>query len=854
MGDSQKANSIKWYRRLLKLYPARFREEYAGPLERDFQDEIGEAGNAFAFWARVLRDLVISIPREFAREIFLDLRFSVRVYAKRPLVTILAIAALAMAIGATTGVFSIVDALLLRSLPFREPERLAEWSQMGFLQGEYKEWRANQKYAEGIAPYLQIDATVARSDAAVRVKLTETDVEFFKTLGSDTEIGRTFAAGEDEPGHVNEMVISYALWQQFFGGDPRVLGSHVNLNGAPMEIIGVAQPRFDFPTRTAVWTPSIHEFSAIPKTGVFFWHAFARLNPGMTLERANSMMQAALWPGQSSDQRLPRLESMRQQLSGRVTEASFVMMGAAAFVLLIACANIANLLLARVAERRNEMAVRAALGASRARLTQQLITESIALAGIAAIGGIFIAQWTAKIALAAQPVPLGTQDYTIVDWRIVTFAALVTLLTGFLFGVFPAWLSGRMQPASGGMAERSGGRGARGMARLRSTMVAVQVSLTVILLAGAIVLGRGFLRLEGTDLGFRTDHLITLSASVLGTREAEDTRRGNYFRETLERLRAVPGVESAAAIDTLPLMADYFTPTGFFGESDVKFDSGAKAPFALYQWSSPDYFKTMGAKLIAGRDFAATDTPGSEPVAVVSEELARSTGMGKSIIGRKFTAAFFKTTYTVVGIAADVQMMVDDRRRPLVFLPAQQQVPRTMMFVARVHGDPEAYLAPCRDAVQAVDREVALYNVVTLQNRLADVLARPRFYTTGVLFLSGFALLLAIIGIYGVASYSVAQRTHEIGVRLAVGARSSEVRWMILRQGFIPAAIGMAIGIGGAEWLGKFLAHLIDGAKSMDAPTCAMAAGGLALVAMISTWTATRRVARMDPVTILRSE
>ncbi len=241
-------------------------------------------------------------------------------------------------------------------------------------------------------------------------------------------------------------------------------------------------------------------------------------------------------------------------------------------------------------------------------------------------------------------------------------------------------------------------------------------------------------------------------------------------------------------------------------------------------------------------------------MAVVSEEFARSTGMGTSIIGRKFTAAFFKTTYTVVGITSDVRMMVDDQRRPVVFLPAQQRVPRTMTFVARVHGDPEKYLAVCRDAVQSVDRQVAIYNLMTLEQRLADTLARPRFYTTAVLFLSGFALLLAIIGIYGVASYSVAQRTHEIGVRLAVGARSREVRWMILRQGLLPAVIGMAIGIFGAVNLGTILAHMIDGAKSMDASTCAMAAGGLTFTAMISMWMATRRIARMDPVTILRSE
>jgi putative ABC transport system permease protein len=842
------ADPAKWYRLLLKLYPARFREEFAGPLEREFRDEYRESGGGFWFWAGALADAAVSIPGEFTREMLQDLHFSVRVYAQRPLVTILAVAALAMAIGATTGVFSIVNALLLRSLPFRDPERIVRWSQFYFIRDGYPAWRANQTYADAVAPYYTAEMNLTRDADAVRVKVTESTAEFFRVMGSEPEIGRAFADGEDLPGHVNEAVISYSLWQQFFGGDGRVLGSTVKINGIAMKVIGVARPKFDYPDRTAVWTPSVVDMGALPKTGAIFWHGMARLKARTTIERATSMIQASAPRGNEA----PRFISLRETLSGNVTQASLVMMGAAAFVLLIACANIANLLLARVAERRSEIAVRAALGASRARLVQQLITESIALAAMSSIAGVFIAQWVSKIALAAQPVPLGSQEYTILDWRVLEFAVGITALTGILFGVFPAWLSGRVH-STAGVSDRSGGS-TSGASRLRNAMVAVQVSLTLVLLAGSIVMGRGFLRLMGTDLGFHADRLVTMSISLLGSHHNTAVLRGNYLNESLERLRAVPGVESAAAIDSLPLTGDYFTPTGVIAETEVKLDSGATAAFATYSWATADYFKTMATPILSGREFTHSDGAGTEPVAVVSDMFARSTGLGNAIIGRKFTSQFYKVSYTIVGVVSDIRHLVESDVRPMVYLAATQSMPRTFTFAARVHGNPENYLAVCRDAVQLVDHEVAVYGASTLGDRLAATLARPRLYTTAILFLSGFAVLLAIIGIYGVSSYSVTQRKHEIGVRMAVGATVGNVRWMILRQGLVPTVAGVVIGIGGAAAAGRFLEHLITDAKSMDAATCGAAASGLAITAALSMWSATRRVTRMDPIETLRSE
>ena len=853
------ADPLKLYRLLLKLYPARFREEYGTPLEQQFSDEYREAGGAwarFSVWMRTLGDLAISVPLELARELGQDLRYSVRIYARRPGVTLLAVAAMALAIGATTGVFSVVNALLLRSLPFRAPERMVQLGD--FLAGPvtsstFQSWRSHSDYLEDAAKYTENEMNLSGVPQSARIKVTETTANFFGAMGREPEIGRSFLPGEDVPGKDDVAVLSHGLWQELFGGDPRVLGSTVRLNGTPLKVVGIAPPGLDYPAKTAVWTPTIFDVAKIPKSGPVMSILVGRLKPGLTLARAQSMFEAEmehLEPGalKRNASHPLRLIPLREQLAGPVRRASLVLLGAVSFVLLIACANVANLLLTRITERRKELVLRTALGASRARLLQQLITESVLLTGFAGLAGMLVAEWASRLANVAQPAELAVQNYTILDWRVLAFAASLAAITGFVFGVLPASLIGRLQPAEDLMRTSSDASNSR-VRRLRSALVAAQVALTLVLLGGSIVMGRAFLKLLGADLGFKTDHVITMSVSLAGTRYHDQNLRAQYYRDALDHLSKVPGVESAGAIDSLPLA------TNTFMGNNAKLN-GRDIGFACVMWTTPDYFRTMRTPISFGRDFASSDRKGTEPVAIVNEEFARLAGENRTLIGKKMKSDFAGGEVTIVGIARSVRYSPNSEEKAIatIFLPFGQSPFPFMTFVARVHGKTDAYLAVGRDAIQSVDRQVPVFNVKTLDERLAENLARPRFYTTTVLFFGVFALLLAVIGVYGVASYSIVQRTHELGVRMAVGASAERMRWLLLRQSLAPVAIGTAAGVAGSFGLGRFMERLTDAAQGLDPATCGIAAALLALVAGVAVWSATQRILRLDPMQVLRAE
>jgi putative ABC transport system permease protein len=853
---------LKLYRFLLKLYPARFREEYGTPLEQQFSDEYREAGGSlarFGVWMRTLRDLAISIPLELGRELRQDLRYSVRIYSRRPGVTLLAVAAMALAIGATTGVFSVVNALLLRSLPFRAPERMVQLG-IPFVPPDsppaFHAWRSRSNYLEDAAMYSQTEMNLSGAAGSARVRVSETSSNFFSALGREPEIGRGFAADEDVEGKNGVAVISYGLWQQFFGGDPRVLGSTVHLNGQPLTVLGIAPPGLDYPVKTAVWTPSVFNLARIPKSGVVWREVFGRLKPGLTLARAQSMFDADrehLSPGVLKQEGADRVKliPLREQLAGPVRRASLVLLGAVSFVLLIACANVANLLLTRITERRKELALRASLGASRARLAQQLITESVLLAGLAAAAGMLVAHWAARLATAAQPAQLTAQNYTILDWRVLGFAAGLAVLTGFVFGVLPASLIGRLQPSEDLVRAPSDGSNSS-VRRLRSALVALQVALTLVLLGGSIVMGRSFSKMLGADLGYRTDHVITMNVSLAGTRYDKPELRTQYYHDALDRLRKVPGVEAAGGIDALPLA------TNAFMGIDAELDSSPKAEFSCVMWATTDYFRTMRTDIVAGRDFTSKDQQGAARVAIVNEEFARDAGGSQAVLGHHVKSIFggSGSGVTIVGVVQTVHYDAGpaDKPMPILFLPPDQNPYPFMTLVARVHGRTEAYLPIARDAVQSVGRQVPVFDVKTLDQRLAENLARPRFYTTAVLFFGAFGLLLAVIGVYGVASHSILQRTHELGVRIAIGASAQRMRWMLLRQSLLPVAFGMAAGVAGAFGLGQFLQHLLDTAQRVDGITCAIAAATLAAIASLAVWSATQRILRLDPMQVLRAE
>src|SRR5579884_1476828 len=641
--------SLKLYRLLLKLYPASFRENYEGPLERDFQDEYAQTTGAAAIvglWMRTALDVAASAPPQIFREFLQDARHALRVWGKRPVHTAFAIAALAIGIGANTGVFSVLNALLLRSLPFREPDRLAALPMFSPtpLTGhvaEFHAWRTHSRYLEDAARFNSSEVNLDGAHEGMRVRLTETSSNFFSLLGCRPPWGRGFAPGEDTPGRDGVAVIGYGLWQEFFGGDRNALGRTIRVNGAPLTIVGIAPPEFDYPQRTAIWAPTSFDWDRIPKEGPNFLQIIGRLKAGVTWAQARQAFKAEAsgqWSPMGGAAGPPPLSPIQEQLAGPVKRASLILMAGAALILLMACLNLANLLLARTLDRSNEMTIRAALGASRARLIQQLLTESVCAALLAAVAGLLVAAWAERLASAVQPAPLAEQAYTILDWRVLAFALGVAVLTGIAFGVLPALSIGRARGSS--MLIRSAAAGPR-TARTRNVLMAAQVALTIVLLTSSIALGRAFLGLLRVDNGYAVRNIITMSVSLAGSPYEKDDRALAWYDEVMRRVRAVPGVVSASATEFLPLNS-----TAYMG-GEFPFAGAPTGRFALLLRVMPDFFQTMGGRVLRGREFQTRDLKAGVSVAVVSDEFARNSGDPRSVVGR--TLMIFGRPATVVG-------------------------------------------------------------------------------------------------------------------------------------------------------------------------------------------------------------
>jgi predicted permease len=838
-------NRGKIYSWLLKLYPAGFREEYQAPMERHFQDEYRDAssrGARLLLWLTAIADVALSAPAEMVRELRQDLAHAFRVYRRRAVSSVMAVVALAFAIGAGTGVFSVLSALLLRSLPFSNPEQLVELrnSPFGPMKGRaaFTEWRHQSLYLQDAAAFSLDDANLMYGRDALRIKVAETSANFFRLLGVAPVIGRTFSPDEDATGHSGVAVISHALWQQSYGGSRGAVGAVLHIDGIPLTVIGVAPARFDYPGKVNVWTPTVFDFETIPKRGAFLFQTVGRLKDALSVGKASQMFDAeiqhvtpALLTGEQQNR--ASLISLQDQLSGQVRRAGWVMFGMIFLILLTACANVAQLLLSRTTDRRRELAVRAALGAGRARLIQQLIVEASALTVTAAALGLLVAYWIGNLASSVAPPALATQTYTVLDWRVLGFAATLAVLMGVVFGVVPALLVGRLQPSGEILRAQS----VAGTRRARAVLVTLQAGLTLILVVSSITMGRTFLERLRSDLGFQTAHVVTLNLSLEGTRYHGGPAEWRYYSAALDRLRAVPGVEAAGAVSYLPL-AD-----NFYAASSFQLDSGQTVKPVVMNATMPGYFQAIGTGFLAGHDF------GHDGI-IVNAAFAESAGLGNAILGRKVKAPWTKTPYLIVGV-------VNTARDPgfaEIYWPVEEEPPAALTLVARVQGQAEAYLARCRDAVRAADPEVPVYDVLTLDQRLSSQLARPRFFTTATLFLAALALLLAAVGIYGMAANSVAQRTQEMGIRMALGASYRRIRIMLLRETALPIAWGLAFGIAGAIASGRFLEHLLENAQPAQPEIFLAAAGLLLFIGLSACWAASARVLAIEPALAVRNE
>ncbi|HTR38033.1 MAG TPA: ABC transporter permease [Bryobacteraceae bacterium] len=844
--------ALRSYRWLLKLYPAGFRASYGDAMERQFLDEISDAHGPLsraALWIRVLCDLAVSAPLLFAREIVQDSRHALRLWSRRPLHTGFAISALAIGIGANTGVFSVVNALLLRSLPFHDPDRLiaTHW----FLppnqsEQQFHDWTKKSTYLEDATITYNGDANLGGTAESARVRLTQTSWNFFSLLGSKPWIGRTFAPGEDTPGKSAVAVIGYGLWQQLYAGNRAALGSIIRANGAPLTIIGVAPPGFDYPAKSVLWTPTAFSRDLIPATG-FIPETVARLKPGLSWAQASEAFaldadRLAPPHSQAHNKRYPHpMTRLRDDLAGPVKIASLILMAGVGLILLIACTNVASLMLARTTERDAELSIRSALGASGARLAQQLLIESVLLSLAASAAGLLVARWTIAVATKVQPAPLGSQAYSVLDWRVLTFCIGVSILTGLLFGVLPSCYAGRAHNLEVIRSNRT-----RGQRLSRELLVAAQVAFTMILLACSFSIGRAFVHLMHADHGFDTKGLITVSASLEGTIHQGDGRELEYFEEALQRVRRLPGVKDASATGFLPLGATVFLGAPF------GMDGRQPAEYSMLVPVLPHYFETIGGRILYGREFTDAEVRSDAPVALVNERFAAEFGHSYDALGRKIRLG---TRYErqIIGVVRTTDYMADQNATQ-IFVPDHAPGSYFPTFVIRVDGKAEDHLATVRDDIQAIDRQVPVFAAKTMDERLDEALARPRFYSVAALFFAGFALLLAVIGIYGSMSYGVVQRTHELGVRLALGTTADRLRSSLLGQGLITVAAGAAVGIYGAMLSGRYAASLIAGAQSISAGVYIACVALMAFVATTAIWLATRRIRRLDIAEILRAD
>lgn len=821
----------RFYGWLLNLYPARFRTEYRGEMLRQFRDDYREADGWRAragLWAGAVRDLAASIPRELWCEVAGDLRFSLRLYRRRAVSALFAVGALGLAIGTSTAVFSVMNALLWRTLPFEDPEQLIEVvrSPVSGMTGRpaFLEWRDANVYLQDAAIFSVAEMSLAGKHEASRVKVAETSANFMRLLGAQPAAGRFFTPAEDLPGQTGVAVISHALWQQWFGGDPDLTDVMIHLNGAPFTVIGVAPPRFDYPGRASVWTPAVFDVMRVPKRGATFYFTVGRLKDGLTVGQAQRSIEA-------TDTRPPQdravAVSLQEQLAGSVGQASWLLGGLVLLVLLTACANVAHLLLSRTVERRPELALRAALGASRPRLLQQLATEALVLTLAAALLGLLVARWTLLTVTAVLPGQLASQDYSLLDWRVVGFALLLALGTGVMFGVLPAT---RSQPWS------------------RGGLVALQAGLTLPLLACSVSIGQTMLRLLNTDLGFATPNVATVSLSTHGTKYRSVAAQRGYYGDVLAAIRRLPGVESVGAVTYLPLSSRSYTM------NLVRLDTGESAGVNMNA-AMPGYFRTVGTSVVAGREFEDGDGARSSRPVVVDETFVKQARLGARVLGREVKVSWSKAPYTIVGIVEPARIMGPSYGMiPQIFFPMEEEPPAALTFVAKTRGDAGRVVPALASTIRAIDQTVPVYDAMTLGDRLNQFLARPRFYTTAILFLAGLALVVAAAGIYGAAAYSVAQRKPEMGLRMALGASALRVRAMVVRQTVQPILAGMAVGTAGAYGAGRYVASLVTGAEPMDPWTCGVGALTLGAAALAAAWIATNRVMGIAPAEALRTQ
>ena len=795
-----------------------------------------------------------------------DLRYGIRSFLKRPGFLLIAISTLALGIGGTTAMFTVVNSLLLRPLQFPEPDRLVLFQGVNARQGitesnmsvpDIVDWQHQNQSFEQIAGYSSGNVFLGIGEETERVRGAGVSSEFFPLFKTNPIAGRTLQPEDAQPGHDTVIVISHALWQRRFGGTPDALNRQIKVAGETVTIVGIMPAGFNYPDDSEVWVPFILDAPKEPRDNRFV-SVVARLKPGVSLVQAQTEMDtiserlAANYTVTNTGWGV-HLTDLRESLVGEVRTSLVILLSAVAFVLLIACANVANLLLARAAYRQKEIALRTALGASRARIIRQLLTESVLLSLISGVAGLAISVWLLKLLIAITPANTPRIAEIAIDLRVFAFTAGVTVLAGLLFGLFPALQTSR--PNLNETLKDSGQRGAQtgGRNRAGSLLIVSEIALSFVLLAGAGLLIKSFLHLREIDPGFNAENVLTMRLSLPPGKYAQGEPRAQIYRQLIESVKSTPGVHSAAAILSLPLGGDTFNVgRGVIPEGRPMTPEEQVNPQHLA--ITPDYFQTLQIPLKAGRTFSDQDNLQATKVVIINEKLARQLWPGENPIGRHFTIwRDEKFAREVVGVVGDTNSALDKEPGLQMYVPyAQDPTWGSLSLVVRANSDTTTLASAVRESIRNVDKAVPTYNLKTMNEVVSNSAAPRRVPMLLLSVFAGVAMLLAMLGIYGVTSYYVTQRTHEIGVRMALGAQIVDVLKLVLHRGLVLAAIGIGIGTAGAIAVTRYMTSLLFGVKPIDVVTFAVVALVLALVVFVACLIPARRAAKIDPLEALR--
>jgi putative ABC transport system permease protein len=822
-----------------------------------------------------------------------DLRQGLRMLAKSPGFTIVAVLTLALGIGANTAIFSIVNGVLLRSLAYKDSHSLVNiWGKFekdGIPQNWISEpeyWDLldhNESFSQIAAYSLGGRANLTRADAQpVQVSTGNATAGVLPLLGIAPVLGRTFSADEDQPGHSHYALLSYALWQSQFGGDPNIVSRSIQLDGDTYSVVGVLPKQFSLGGKQDLWTPLGLDRARPGGRGSHYLHMVARLKPGVDSAQASAALTRfagdlrRAYPGNYGPEQRNfdmYMVPVKEQLVARLRPALFVLLGAVAFVLLIACANVANLLLARASAREKELAIRAALGAGRLRLVRQLLTESLILGLAGGLLGLALAYWGVDALRALAPANTPRMDEVYIDPLVLAFTFGISLLTGLFFGLAPAWHVARTDLRE---TLNEAGRGAsatRGTLNLRASLVVSELALAVLLLVGAGLLIRSFSRLLDVSPGFQTQHLLTMELSLPEKTYPDGAPVQKFFTELMAKVKTVPGIQAAGAVSQMPLTDSYTSGSVFFEDTSIpdipRLQQLGNLPYMEIDQraATSEYFQAMEIPLVRGHALTDADDASAALVAVVDTNFAHRFWPHREAIGQRVAidtipnvtpaAPRWRTIIGVIGHVRHYSLDVEGREQ--IYFPHRQPLygvfaPRDMTIAVRTSQDPASVTSAIREQVFAIDKGLPLYNIATMDQLVSNSVAQPRLNLSLLVAFATLALALAAVGVYGVMAYAVTQRTQEFGIRMALGASPRDVLKQVFLEGGRLAALGLAIGIIAALTLTRLMASMLYGVKPSDPLSLAVAAALLALVALAACYIPARRATRVDPLVALRYE